>query len=101
MAETVTSTMIAKWIVLCVWAMIGGITHALSQRKNGTVKTLVDGIILTIISGFAGAMWGLLAMKFYPNDIILLAFASGMGGFMSLEGLAVLADKYFTRKKNE
>ena len=97
MTETITSTMIAKWTVLTMWAILGGITHALTEKRKGGITSLTDGIILSFISGFAGMMWGLLAMKFYPQDLILIAFASGMGGFASLEGLAIILS-YFKNK---
>ena len=90
MSEPVTSTVLAKWIVLGTWAMIGGITHALIENRKGKSKGFLDGFILAMISGFAGAMWGLIAIKFYPNDITIIAFASGMGGYMSTEGVVLL-----------
>lgn len=97
MTETITSTMIAKWIAITTWAMLGGITHALVEKRKGGIKNLLDGVILSLISGFAGLMWGLLAMKFYPGDLVVLAFSAGMGGFASLEGLAMIVT-YFKSK---
>lgn len=88
--EAITSTMIAKYIVLGGWAALGGIAHALVEKRKGGVKNFVDGFILALISGFCGLMWGLIAINFYPNDIHVVAFMSGLGGFMSLEGLALM-----------
>jgi hypothetical protein len=93
----ITSAIIAKWIILAVWAWFGGITHTLVEFRKGNIPSRKDGFMLAFISGFAGAMWGLMAMKFFPNEIIMIMFASGFGGFMSLEGLAVMAT--FIRNK--
>jgi hypothetical protein len=101
MTEPITSTVISKWIVFTLWAALGGITHALVEKRKGGIKDLLDGFILALISGFAGLMWGLLALKFYPNDMVIVSFASGLGGFMSLEGLAIMStyikNKFFTK----
>ena len=93
----ITSAVIAKWVVLAIWAWFGGITHTLVEFRKGKVPSFRDGVMLAFISGFAGAMWGLVAMKFYPTDIVILMFASGFGGFMSLEGMAFMAT--FIRNK--
>jgi hypothetical protein len=90
MSEPVTSVVISKWIALTIWAGLGGITHALVEKRKGEIASLLDGFILAIISGFAGLMWGLVSLKLYPNDILVVSFSSGLGGFMSLEGLALM-----------
>lgn len=89
-SEPITSTILAKWVVLGVWAILGGVTHALVEKRKGGVKNFLDGLILSLISGFCGVMWGLIATHFYPNDVTVVAFASGLGGYMSLEGIAVM-----------
>ena len=90
MSEPITSTALAKWIVVSVLAVLGGMAHTLTESRKGNVTSFKDGVMLMFISGFAGAMWGLLAVKFFGNDIITVAFASGMGGFMSIEGLVLI-----------
>ena len=90
MSEPITSTMLAKWAVLAIWSVFGGIVHALIESRKGNTKNFWDGFVLALISGFAGAMWGLLALKFFEHDIIIVAFAAGMGGFMSVEGLVLI-----------
>lgn len=97
MSEPVTSLVISKWIALTLWSILGGVTHALVEKRKGKVTSFLDGLILAIISGFAGLMWGLVAIHFYPHDVIVVSFASGMGGFMSLEGLALMFN-YFKNK---
>lgn len=97
MSEPVTSIAISKWVALAIWAIIGGVTHSLAEHRKGRVRSILDGLILSLISGFAGLMWGLLAVHFFNNDIVYIAFFSGLGGFMSLEGLALMAT-YIKRK---
>lgn len=97
MSEPLTSVVISKWIVMGIWSIFGGIVHALTQHRRGTVKSITDGAILAFISGFAGMMWGLIAIKFYANDLVIVSFASGLGGFMSLEGLALVVN--YVKKK--
>lgn len=97
MSEPVTSIAISKWVVLAIWAIIGGVTHSLAEHRKGRVRSILDRLILSLISGFAGLMWGLLAVHFFNNDIVYIAFFSGLGGFMSLEGLALMAT-YIKRK---
>lgn len=100
-SDPITSTIIAKWMVLGLWAALGGVTHTLVEKRKGKVKSFVDGLILSLISGFAGLMWGLIAVHFYPHDIIVVAFVSGLGGYMSLEGIAIgvnyLKKKFFIK----
>lgn len=91
MSEPVTSVAISKWIALGIWSMLGGVTHSLAEHRKGRVRSILDGFILALISGFAGLMWGLLAVHYFNNDIVYIAFFSGLGGFMSLEGLALIA----------
>ena len=97
MNEPISSTYISKWIILTLWSIIGGVVHALVEKRNGAIKNFSDGIALALISGFAGLMWGLMAIHFFPNDTVVLAFTSGMGGFMSLEGLVMIIN-YFKQR---
>lgn len=90
MSEPITSAVISKWLVMGLWSLFGGIVHAISQHRKQKVTSLLDGVALAFVSGFAGMMWGLVAIKVYGQDLTMVAFASGLGGFMSLEGLAVL-----------
>lgn len=90
----ITSVVFAKWIVLSFWSIVGGITHSLIQIRKGNVTTFLDGASLSFISSFAGAMWGMLAIKFYGTDITVVAFAGGMGGFLSVEGLVMLVNAF-------
>ena len=91
MSESVTSAIIAKWIALGVFSTFGGITHSLVEKRAGRTKGFADECRLAFISGFCGVMWGLVAHHYSPSDFFVWLFAAGMGGFMSLEGLALVA----------
>ena len=34
MSEPVTSLVISKWIALTLWSILGGVTHALVEKKR-------------------------------------------------------------------
>lgn len=90
MQEPITSVIISKHIFFGLMALFGGVVHSLIAHRKGDTKGFSDIIALAFISGFAGAMWTLLALIYYPDNIYAVGFAAGMGGFMSVEGLAVL-----------
>lgn len=86
----ITQVVTIKWWAVAFWAILGGIMHALQKTHDGQSRTFLDRVILALLSGFAGSMWGLIAVKLFPNDIVLISFISGIGGFSSTEGLKVL-----------
>lgn len=86
-------TIYYKYILYFVTALFGGVAHALMIQRKGGLKGFWDGVGLATISGFAATMWLMLALNFFPEKIFLVAFASGFGGYMSVEGLAILASK--------
>lgn len=90
MSEPITSAVISKWILYTLWSAFGGVTHALVEHRAGHVKSFVDAVILSFISGFCGMMWTLVAVHFYPNDWTVVGFAGGLGGYLSLQGLVLI-----------
>ena len=95
--EPITSSIISKYIILAMIAVFGAVTHTLVEQRAGRVKNFIDGLYLTIISGFASTMWLLIALNYFPHNILVIGFVTGMGGFMSLEGLAFIIN-YLKRK---
>lgn len=75
-----------------VAAIFGGLTNALNAQRNGKTKGLLDVIILTIISSFSGVVFAFVAMSMFDNLYITIA-AAGSGGFLGVEGLAVIAKR--------
>jgi hypothetical protein len=92
MHEPITSVQLSKLIIYGCFAIMGGIVHALIAQRKGTAKGFADLLALTFISGFAGAMWILVAINFQPDNQIIHLFAGGMGGYLSTEGLAMLVN---------
>lgn len=97
MSEPITSAMLSKYIVLGFLACFGAVTHTLVEKRAGRVTSFLDGLYLTIISGFASMMWLLIALNYFPNNIYIVGFVTGMGGYLSIEGLALIVT-YFKNK---
>lgn len=89
MSEPITSVTIAKFLVFGAASLMGGIAHILVEFRKGKIKNKKDGLALLFVSTFAGAVWCVISLKFYGDDILLAIFAGMFGGFMSLEGLAI------------
>lgn len=103
MNEPITSVALSKAIIYGTVALFGGIVHALIAHRKGLTKGFSDILALTFISGFAGAMWILVAVYFQPHSEIIHLFAGGMGGYLSTEGLAMLINslrEYVSSKEN-
>lgn len=97
MSEPITSVVIAKWIAYSIWSVFGGLVHTLTEHRKGRIRSWKDGMVLTIISTFTGSLWTLLALHVYPNDTAMVILAGGLGGFLSLNGLAMVLT-YFKNK---
>lgn len=101
MSEPITSVTIAKFLVYGTASFVGGLAHVLVDFRKGKIKDKKDGFALLFVSSFAGALWCVLSLKFYTNDHLLAIFAGMFGGFMSLEGLAVISqylqNKFLTK----
>lgn len=97
MSEPITSAVIAKWILYSVWSVFGGIVHTLTEHRKGRVQSRGDAAALIFVSTFTGSIWTFMALRFYPNDTLLVVLAAGMGGFLSLNGLALVFE-YFKSK---
>jgi len=80
----------SKYLVFIAMAALGGLVHSLVEFRGGKTKGWKDFIALSVVSGFAGIMWSLLALTYFPNNIYLISFAAGMGGYLSVEGMALL-----------
>lgn len=99
MQEPITLTILAKHLIFGAMAIIGGLIHALIAYRRGETRGIVDFTALALISGFAGVMWSLLALIYFPDNLYAIAFASGMGGFLSTEGLSMLTNYIKLRLK--
>jgi hypothetical protein len=75
-----------------VIAVFGGTVHALQKQREGMTKGIWDIIVLGAISSFSGIIFALVSMYLFESEYITLA-AAGSGGFLGVEGLAVIAKK--------
>lgn len=82
-------------IVVMGVILFGAIVHATSQlkvaRDTHMEFTGIDFVILTIISSFAGLIFGLIATIFFDNQIAVILF-SAIGAFLGMAGLNKIAN---------
>ncbi len=74
-------------------AFFGALVQALVERREGRSKTFADLVILTIIGSFAGVIFGLLALNFFPHNQYISLAITGAGAVLGKEGLKVVANK--------
>jgi hypothetical protein len=91
------SLLIYKYVFFGLMAFFGGIVHSLVTYRRGEIRNRWDFVALSVISGFCGMMWSLLTLIYFPENVFVIAFASGMGGYLSVEGLALIVI-YFKNK---
>lgn len=84
MEDPINSTQIAVHSFIAVF---GAITHALNAYRKGESKTLVDFIALTVMSSFSGAMFAIIGLYLFPENIHLSMAMAGSGGFIGVEGM--------------
>lgn len=71
-------------------AFFGALVHASSAHRKGQSKTMLDFVLLTLMSSFSGIVFALIAFQLFDNPYMTLA-VTGAGGFLGVEGLTVLA----------
>jgi len=90
MSEPITTSQIAVHGTL---ALFGAVVHALDAHRKGKSKTISDFLALTVMSSFTGAMFSILGFNFFPDQVYITSALAGMGGWLGVEGLAVIVDK--------
>jgi hypothetical protein len=88
--ETISSVVIAKWVVWGLGSLFGGLTHALVDLRANKIKDKQDFWALVAVSTFAGAAWCIAIQKIYDGDLLISLLGGMLGGFMSLNGLSIL-----------
>lgn len=81
--EIITTATLMKHGVIAVF---GALVHALSAHRDGSAKTKLDVLTLTVISSFSGVIFGLLSFHFLGDSYLSLAI-TGSGGYLGTEGL--------------
>lgn len=87
MSEPLSTTAVVNHFTI---AFFGGLAHAINKHRNGESKTVVDFLLLTIMSSFFGVLFGFLAISLYPNNEYLTMAVAGSGGWFGIESTGVL-----------
>ena len=94
MSEPISTITLATHGVLALfWAIV----HALDSHRKGNSKTLVDFIILVIMSSFAGVMFTIIWLHLFPASTYLIYAMSGTWWYIGIEWMSVLV-KYLKSK---
>lgn len=88
--ETLPLTIVMKHGAI---AFFGAMVQALIEHREGRSKTLTDFLILTVVGSFAGVMFGLFALNFFPNNLYVSLSITGAGAVLGKEGLKFLSHK--------
>ena len=81
-----TSQVIAHGSLALFWAIV----HALKAHRSWDSKTIVDFLILVIMSSFTWVIFTLLALHFMPAAPYLAYAASGAGGYLWVEAMSLI-----------
>jgi len=71
-------------------AFFGAVVHALDSHRKGISKTILDFVVLTIMSSFSGVMFALIGLHFWPEQIYLTTAMAGTGGYLGIEGMVFI-----------
>lgn len=73
-------------------AIFGALVHALDSHRKGKSKTILDFFVLMVMSSFSGVMFALVALSLFPDQVYATTAMAGTGGYLGVEGMAVLSD---------
>lgn len=90
MPEPITKTYLAIHGAL---AIFGAVVHAAQAHRNGSSKTLLDFIVLVLMSSFSGVMFSLIGLQFFGDQIYVSMALAGTGGFVGVEGMTLIVEK--------
>lgn len=80
-------------------AVFGAIVHASKAHREGTSKTFMDFIILTLMSSFSGVMFALIGFEMFGHESYLSLAMAGTGGFIGVEGMTMIVTYITARFK--
>lgn len=87
MLEPISSSQVLTHASLAFfWAIV----HALNAHRQGTSKTLLDWLILTIMSSFTWVMFTLVWLYIFPTATYLLFAMSGAGWYVWVEWMSFI-----------
>ncbi len=92
-----TSALALPFLKHALIAVFGAVTHALVAQREGKTKSIMDFIILVIISSFTGVIFSMIAMHCFPEQSYLSMAIGGTGGYIGVEGMSIVI-KYISKK---
>ena len=90
MSEPITTSIVAKHGSL---ALFGALVHALMAHRTGQSKTLMDLLVLMLVSSFTGVMFALLALHLFADDEYITLMCAGTGGYVGVEGMSIIVNR--------
>lgn len=73
-------------------AIFGAVVHAAQSHRNGHSKTFLDFIVLTLMSSFSGAMFALIGLQFFSEQVYFTMAMAGTGGYLGVEGMTIIVN---------
>lgn len=74
-------------------ALFGAIVHAAKAHRQGTSKTLIDFLILTLMASFTGVMFSFIGIYLFADNLYVSMCMAGTGGFLGVEGMTMIIDR--------
>ena len=71
-------------------AVFGAIVHASKAHREGQSSSLLDFLILTLMSSFSGVMFAIVGFEMFGHDSYLSLAMAGTGGFIGVEGMTYI-----------
>ena len=80
-------------------AIFGAVVHASKAHRENKSKSILDFILLVIMSSFSGVMFALLGFEMFGYDSYLSLAMAGTGGFVGVEGMTFVISYLIDRFK--
>lgn len=80
-------------------AIFGAFVHATKAHRDNKSKTLVDFLSLVFMSSFSGIMFSLVGLSLFGIDSYTTLAMAGTGGFLGVEGMALVIKYVENRTK--
>jgi len=75
-----------------ILAVFGALAHSLNSYRCGESKTILDIVVLLIISSFSGVIFALIGIHIFGEDSYLTMALAGTGGYLGIEGMKIMID---------
>lgn len=71
-------------------AVFGAIVHASKAHREGQTNSILDFLVLTLMSSFSGVMFAIVGFEMFGHDSYLSLAMAGTGGFIGVEGMTYI-----------